>query len=88
MFLTLQETEHFCEPCLRIFEVLEYLFLSEHFQKSICGGVFSRVIVCSPAILLKTNSTSYLKTPSSKHKQRSLVDISVDIKIAFLTVAK
>ena len=43
---TLQEKGNFDKVFFSIFEIFEHPFLSEHFYKSIFGGIFSPVVGC------------------------------------------
>ena len=42
----LEKKRQICKYFFGISELLEHPFLSEHFPKFICGGVFSSIAVC------------------------------------------
>ena len=45
--VTLDEKGQFCKDFLGIFKLLEQSFLSEHFQKIICSGIFASIVRCT-----------------------------------------
>ena len=44
--VALGKIRQFCKEFFGFFELLEQSFLFEHFQKSICSGIFSSVVSC------------------------------------------
>ena len=59
--VTLEKKGQLCKSYFGIFEILEHPFLSDYFQKSICGGVFF-LLLESPCLASNNNQISTLKS--------------------------